>query len=172
VIAGRPGATKHQDHDPLFLDAIQRVGPSILVRVMARMHEACKYVTLVEKWLGEIDLQADFYAKPVEHASGRGFGSTEAARGALSDWIVIDQGKIANYQVVTPTAWNIGPQDAKNVHGPMEQSFIGAPIKDPTDPVEMGHVARSYDSCLVCTVHAYDGKTGRELAKFRIGETG
>jgi uptake hydrogenase large subunit len=172
VIAGRPGAAKHQDHDPLFLDAIQRVGPSILVRVMARMHEACKYSALARKWLSEIDLHAPFYSKPVEHSSGRGFGSTEAARGSLSDWIVLDQGKIANYQVVTPTAWNIGPQDAKNVHGPMEQSFIGAPIKDPTDPVEMGHVARSYDSCLVCTVHAYDGKTGRELAKFRIGETG
>jgi Ni,Fe-hydrogenase I large subunit len=172
VIAGRPGATKHQDHDPLFLDAIQTVGPSILVRVMARMHEACKYAALARKWLAEIDLHAPFYSKPVEHASGRGFGSTEAARGSLSDWIVLDQGKIANYQVVTPTAWNIGPQDAKMVHGPMEQSFIGAPIKDPSDPVEMGHVARSYDSCLVCTVHAYDGKTGRELAKFRIGETG
>lgn len=172
VIAGRPGAAKHQDHDPLFLDAIQKAGPSILVRVMARMHEACKYHTLAQKWLSEIDLHAPFYTKPVEHSSGKGFGSTEAARGSLSDWIVIDQGKIANYQVITPTAWNIGPQDAKNVHGPMEQAFIGAPIQDPADPVEMGHVARSFDSCLVCTVHAYDGKTGRELASFRIGETG
>jgi hydrogenase large subunit len=43
---------------------------------------------------------------------------------------------------------------------------------DPADPVEMGHVARSYDSCLVCTVHAYDGKTGRELAAFRLGAGG
>jgi Ni,Fe-hydrogenase I large subunit len=34
-------------------------------------------------------------------------------------------------------------------------------------PVEVGHVARSCDSCLVCTVHAYDGK-GRELSKFVI----
>ena len=169
VIAGRPGAAAHQDHDPLFLDAVQKAGPSVFVRVMARMHEACKYITLVEQWLGELDLHADFYAKPVEHASGRGFGSTEAARGALSDWIVIDEGRIANYQVITPTAWNIGPQDAHDVHGPMEQSFIGSPVHDPADPVEMGHVARSYDSCLVCTVHAYDGKTGRELSRFRIG---
>jgi Ni,Fe-hydrogenase I large subunit len=172
VIAGRPGAAKHQDHDPLFLDAVQKAGPSVLVRVMARMHEACKYYRLAQQWLSQIELHDNFYTKPVEHASGKGFGSTEAARGSLSDWIVIDQGKIANYQVVTPTAWNIGPQDAKMVHGPMEQSFIGSPIHDPSDPVEMGHVARSYDSCLVCTVHAYDGRTGRELAKFRIGETG
>lgn len=55
---------------------------------------------------------------------------------------------------------------------PMEQSLIGSPIRDAADPVEMGHVVRSYDSCLVCTVHTYDGKTGRELAKFRIGERG
>ena len=169
VVSGRPGAAAHQDHDPLFLDAVKKAGPSVLVRVMARMHEACKYIRLVERWLGEIDLHAVFYAKPVEHASGRGFGSTEAARGSLSDWIVIDQGKIANYQVITPTAWNIGPQDAHDVHGPMEQSFIGSPVHDPADPVEMGHVARSYDSCLVCTVHAYDGKMGRELSRFRIG---
>jgi Ni,Fe-hydrogenase I large subunit len=28
-------------------------------------------------------------------------------------------------------------------------------------------VCRSYDSCLVCTVHAYDARTGDELACFR-----
>jgi Ni,Fe-hydrogenase I large subunit len=170
VNAGRPGAAKHQDYDPLFLDAVKKAGPSVLVRVMARMHEACKYYKLTQKWLSEIQLHENFYTKPVEHASGKGFGSTEAARGSLSDWIVIENGKIENYQVVTPTAWNIGPRDGLGVHGPMEQSFIGSTIHDPTDPVEMGHVARSYDSCLVCTVHAYDGKSGRELARFRIGE--
>ncbi len=52
--------------------------------------------------------------------------------------------------------------------GPMEQAFIGAPIEDMHDPVELGHVARSFDSCLVCTVHAYDGKTGEELSKFQV----
>lgn len=170
VVAGRPGAAKHQDYDPLFLDAIKTVGPSVLVRVMARMHEACKYYNLARRWLGELDLHDKFYTKPTEHAEGKGFGSTEAARGSLSDWIIIKNGKIENYQVVTPTAWNIGPLDGKNVHGPMEQSFIGARIADPADPVEVGHVARSFDSCLVCTVHTYDAKSGKELARFKIGE--
>jgi uptake hydrogenase large subunit len=134
------------------------------------MHEACKYYKLARKWLDALDLHDKFYTKPVEHAEGKGFGSTEAARGSLSDWIVIKNGRIENYQVVTPTAWNIGPQDGENTHGPMEQSFIGAHIVDPTDPVEMGHVARSFDSCLVCTVHTYDEKTGKELARFRLGD--
>jgi len=170
VIAGRPDALEHQDYDPLFLNAIKKEGPNCLVRVMARMHEVCKYYQLAQKWLSEIDLHGKFYTKPEELKSGKGFGATEAARGSLADWIVIENGQIENYQVVTPTAWNIGPQDGNEVHGPMEQSFIGAPIADPTDPVEMGHVARSYDSCLVCTVHTYDSKTGKELARFRIGE--
>ena len=43
VIAGRPDAKDHQDFDPLFLDAVKKDGPNCLVRVMARMHEACKY---------------------------------------------------------------------------------------------------------------------------------
>ncbi len=157
---GAPGGLKHQDYDPLFMDAMKAVGPSVLVRVMARMHEACKYYKLAQKWLSELQLHDRFYNKPEELASGKGFGSTEAARGSLSDWIVIEKGRIENYQVVTPTAWNIGPQDSKDVHGPMEQAFIGSEITDPTDPIEMGHVARSFDSCLVCTVHTYDGKTG------------
>lgn len=170
VIAGRPGAESFQNFDPLFLDAINTIGPSVMVRVMGRMHEATKYYTFARKWLEDINLHGKFYTKPVELAEGKGFGSTEAARGALSDWIVISNGRIENYQVVTPTAWNIGPRDNKDVKGPMEQAFIGAGIADPLDPVEMGHVARSFDSCLVCTVHAYDGKSGRELSRFRIGE--
>ncbi|HFC11666.1 MAG TPA: cytochrome-c3 hydrogenase [Anaerolineae bacterium] len=171
IIAGRQGAAAHQDYDPLFLDAFNTVGPNVLVRVMARMHEAAKYMRLVRGWLRDVNLHEKFYIKPVELADGKGFGATEAARGALADWIVIKDGKIENYQVVTPTAWNIGPMDGNDVHGPMEQAFIGTPIADDHDPVELGHVARSFDSCLVCTVHAYDNKTGKELAKFRIGDS-
>jgi uptake hydrogenase large subunit len=170
VVAGRPDAKPHQDFDPLFLSAVKSQGPSVMLRVLARMHEAAKYFKLARRCLDELDLHDKFYAKPVEAPNGKGFGSTEAARGSLSDWIVLKNGQIENYQIVTPTAWNIGPSDSHETHGPMEQSFIGAEIKDPSDPVEMGHVARSFDSCLVCTVHAYDEKTGRQLAKFRLGE--
>jgi Ni,Fe-hydrogenase I large subunit len=169
MMANRPDAGPHQDFDPFVFDMIKNVGPNVLTRVLARMHEAPKYFMSVKRWLSEIDLHADFYAKPAEPQSGKGFGSTEAARGALSDWIVIEDGKIANYQVITPTAWNIGPRDGQDNHGPMEKCFVGAPIQNPDFPVELAQVAHSFDSCLVCTVHAYDGKTGRELASFRMG---
>ncbi len=168
VIAGKPDPQPWQDYDPLFHNVINQIGPSVMVRVLARMHEAAKYYKLARKWLDEIDLHEKFYVKPVEHAEGKGFGATEAARGALADWIVIKDGKIENYQVITPTAWNIGPRDSQKVRGPMETAFIGAPIADMQDPVELGHVARSFDSCLVCTVHAYDARTGKELVRFQV----
>jgi uptake hydrogenase large subunit len=168
MVAAGPNAGAHQDDDPLFLDMVNTIGPSVMVRQLARMHEGPKYFQWVRKWLDEIDLHESFYTKPVELTEGRGFGSTEAARGSLSDWIVIENGKIANYQVVTPTAWNIGPRDGSEQLGPIEQALVGSPIVDQNDPVELGHVARSFDSCLVCTVHAYDGKTGKELSRFVI----
>ena len=80
---------------------------------------------------------------------------------------LVKDGKIKNYQIIAPTTWNVGPRSADGVRGPMEQALIGSPIKDVHDPVEVGHVCRSYDSCLVCTVHAHDAKTGEELARFR-----
>lgn len=168
VAAGAPGAAAHQDDDGLFIDMINKLGPSVFVRQMARMHEGPKYYKWVMDWLSKVDLHGSFYDKPTEPASGKGFGGTEAARGSLQDWIVLEDGKIENYQVVTPTAWNIGPRDAGGALGPIEAALVGSPIVDQDDPVELGHVARSFDSCLVCTVHAYDGKTGKELSKFVV----
>jgi hypothetical protein len=107
-----------------------------------------------------------WYLKPTER-NGRGWGATQAIRGALCHWVELHDGKIKNYQIIAPTTWNVGPRTEEGVRGPMEEAFIGAPIVDPSDPVEIGHVARSYDSCLVCTVHAYDARTGKELARFK-----
>lgn len=168
MAAGAPGAGPHQDDDGLFVDIVNKIGPSVFVRQLARLHEAPKYYKWVMDWLNRVDLHDSFYTKPAEPTSGKGFGGTEAARGALQDWIVLENGKIENYQVITPTAWNIGPRDSGSQLGPIEQALVGSPIVDVNDPVELGHVARSFDSCLVCTVHAYDGKTGKELSKFVV----
>jgi Ni,Fe-hydrogenase I large subunit len=96
-----------------------------MVRQLARMHEGPKYF----QWTRQVARPArparQLLHQAVEHASGKGFGSTEAARGSLSDWIVIENGRIENYQVVTPTAWNIGPRDGEGVLGPIEQALVG-----------------------------------------------
>ncbi len=168
MIAGNPEREAWQTYDPLIRDIHDKIGPSIFLRTLARLHEAPKYYQLARSWIDQIDLHDRFYIQPVEREAGKGFGATEAARGALADWVVLEEGKIANYQVITPTAWNIGPKDGAENNGPMEESFVGAPVEDLHDPIELGHVARSFDSCIVCTVHAYDGKTGEEMARFKV----
>jgi len=130
------------------------------------MHETVKLYRQAERCLREFRLDEPFYEKP-EPKDGQGWGATEAIRGALAHWISVKDNKIENYQIVAPTTWNCGPRDAEGHRGPIEEALIGTPIATKTDPVEVGHVARSFDSCLVCTVHAYDKKTGKELARFR-----
>jgi hydrogenase large subunit len=168
VAGGRQGES-WQHYDPLILDMYKSMGgPSLHLRQIARMHETIKLYRQAEHCLREFKLNDSWYVKPTEK-DGRGWGATEAIRGALCHWIEVEGGKIKNYQIVAPTTWNVGPRDADGNLGPIESALVGSPIADPTDPVEVGHVARSFDSCLVCTVHAHDAKTGKELSRFRIG---
>ena len=65
----------------------------------------------------------------------------------------IQDEKIVHYQIITPTAWNGSPRDENGVRGAWEEALIGTPIRDIKNPVEAGHVVRSFDPCLVCAVH-------------------
>ncbi len=167
LVSGRETNESWRYHDPLVLDMFRRLGKaSVMLRHFARMHELVGLYREAERSLRELRLGDPWYIKPAEQ-DGRGWGATEAARGALAHWIDVEGGKIKNYQIVSPTTWNIGPRTGDGVPGPVETALIGAPIADPRDPIEVGHVCRSYNSCMVCTVHAHDASTGEELARFR-----
>jgi hydrogenase large subunit len=141
-------------------------GASVMLRQFARLHEIHKLYREAERALREFRLNDSWYIKPVPR-DGRGWGATEAARGALCHWIETENNAIKNYQIIAPTTWNVGPRTDDGLRGPIEEALMGTPIADEHDPVEVGHVCRSYDSCLVCTVHAHDAHTGEELARFR-----
>ena len=167
MVAGGTHGHSWQHHDPLVVSMYKALGgPSLHLRQIARMHETIKLYRQAERCLREFRLDEPFYIKP-KVRDGKGWGATEAIRGALAHWIEVEDGKLKNYQIIAPTTWNVGPRDANENPGPIEAALIGAPIANKHDPVEVGHVARSFDSCLVCTVHAYDAKTGEQLAKFR-----
>lgn len=167
LVAGGQHGEAWQHHDPLILNMYKKMGgASVHLRQIGRMHETVKLYREAERCLREFRLNDPWYIKPRER-DGRGFGATEASRGALSHWIEVKDNKIKNYQIVSPTTWNVGPRDGQQARGPIEEALIGTPIVDSSDPVEVGHVARSFDSCLVCCVHAHDAQTGKELARFR-----
>jgi len=98
-------------------------------------------------------------------ANCKGVGPTEAPRGALAHWIVINDQKIANYQLVVPTTWNASPRDAGGQRSPYEASLIGTPVHDPKVPLEILRTIHSFDPCLACAVHLYDDK-GETLKEF------
>jgi hydrogenase large subunit len=167
IMSANPANMAHQFRDPLFGDILAKKGANVFTRALARMHEAPRLYGMINQWLSEIDLDGEFYIKPKE-IDGKGFGATEAARGALAHWIEIENGVIKNYQVIAPTTFNVGPNDDLGNSGPIEAALEGTEIEDPHDPVEVGMVARSFDSCLVCTVHAHDAKSGKTLAQFKL----
>ena len=167
LVAGGSHGDSWQHTHPLVLDIYRaKGGASVLLRQFARLHEIVTLYRAAERCLREFHLKDLWYIKPKER-DGRGWGATEAIRGALCHWIEVEGGRIKNYQIVAPTTWNVGPRTDDGTRGPIEEALVGAPVADPHDPVEVGHVCRSYDSCLVCTVHAHDARTGEELARFR-----
>jgi hydrogenase large subunit len=139
---------------PLFRDLIEVEGPSVFTRQLARIVRQAELLPAMESWIRETHGGGKFYHKPGPISDGEGAGLIDAPRGALGHWIKIADGKIAHYQIITPTSWNASPRDSRGTRGPWEEALVGTEVKDPSDPVELGHVVRSYDACLVCTVHA------------------
>ena len=97
----------------------------------------------------------------------QGVGFMEAPRGALAHWIVIENGKIANYQAVVPSTWNAGPRDVNNQAGAYEASLQGHVLHDPKQPVEILRTIHSFDPCIACAVHVTDPE-GEELVKVQV----
>ena len=154
-----------------------KLGPEVLHstigRHAARAIRACMLADLAEKhWtllvnnIAKGDLmihnQPEFPSSEIE-----GVGTHEAPRGLLSHWIVIKNGKIANYQAVVPSTWNASPRDAKGVQGPYEASLLHNPIADPERPLEVLRTIHSFDPCLACAVHTFD-PTGKQIVKVKV----
>jgi hydrogenase large subunit len=96
-----------------------------------------------------------------------GMGFWEAGRGALTHHLVLRGGRIANYQIVTPSTWMASPRDPFGAPGPYEEAVMNTPILEeferPEDfsGIDILRTIRSFDPCMPCTVHLYAG--GRVL---------
>ena len=108
----------------------------------------------LEEWTRAIVPHEPFYVDTPALTEAEGAGLIEAARGSLGHWLSVRNGRIFNYQIVAPTTWNFSPRDSAGVPGACERALIGAPVrKGESDPVAVQHIVRSFDPCMVCTVH-------------------
>ncbi len=100
-------------------------------------------------------------------ADAKGYGFTEAPRGALAHWIHIKDTKIENYQIVVPSTWNASPKDGKGQHGAYEAALLNTPMADPKRPLEILRTIHSFDPCLACASHVF-GPNGEKLAEIKV----
>ncbi len=137
----------------MWVNGDYRAGISVMDRHMARALETLKIAQAMQDWAGELRIGRPVYVESAPPRSAKAYGLTEAPRGALGHWIRIRNGKIARYQIVTPTCWNASPRDTAGVPGPIEQALIGTPVSDWKMPIELLRVVHAFDPCMACAVH-------------------
>jgi hydrogenase large subunit len=160
------------DGDPLIVALYREQRDSAWLRQLARLRRMTHLLRFLRQTLHQLTTRLqEPHIIPVPQTTERdgcGAGLLTATRGALGHWISIRDGVFDRYQIISPTSWNASPRDSAGVPGHWEQSLIGIPLTDPDDPLEIGHVIRSHDPCLVCTVHFLE-PGGRVRSRMRLG---
>jgi Ni,Fe-hydrogenase I large subunit len=140
---------------PLFTERVRTWGGNVMLRQLARLVRPAAILPAIDQWLAAMTVcKSPFFEDYAKRVTAQGYGLVSAPRGALGHWLTIRDGVVANYQVITPTAWNASPRDAQGVRGPWEEAMVGTAVQDIRHPLEVEHIVRSFDPCLVCTVHA------------------
>ncbi len=151
---------------------------STLGRTAARALESKILADAMQGWyddlmanikVGDLRTFNDQYWEPSswpKHMAG--VGLMEAPRGGLSHWLVVDNGRITNYQAVVPTTWNAGPRDGQEQPGAYEAALQDNHVMvDAKQPIEILRTIHSFDPCLACAVHVTD-PDGDELVQVKI----
>ena len=171
-------AKGHQDLKPIVDSTLKQLGIpvqalfSTLGRTAARGLETVAIGQAMEGWIMELvgnikDGDTATYQSWEMPGSAQGVGLNDVPRGSLGHWINIEGGKIANYQYVVPSTWNLGPRDEKGQLGPVEEALINTPIADPKRPLEVLRTVHSFDPCVACGVHVIDPDSN-QVYKFRV----
>jgi hydrogenase large subunit len=158
-LAGKPAQTGAlaralcNDHS-LLTTLTHHRGSSVASRVIARFLEIARLIPEMEQWVRALRPREPFCLDVPMPRDGQGIGLCEAARGALGHWVSVQNGQITDYQIIAPTTWNFSPRDQNGIAGPLEQALVGCPAAENSPaPVAVQHVVRSFDPCMVCTVH-------------------
>jgi hydrogenase large subunit len=176
-------ASGHRQTRELVSRALQKLDVplaalySTLGRTAARTLETKIIADAMQGWYDQLiaNIKAGdvrtFNEKPWDPSSwpktAKGAGFTEAPRGALGHWVVIEEGRIANYQAVVPSTWNAGPRDANGQDGAYEAALKGTRLHDARQPIEILRTIHSFDPCIACAVHVVDPK-GDELIRVKV----
>ena len=141
-----------------------------LERNRARAY-ACAYTALVamDNWMRGMQMLRNGITEvstPFEiprKGTQIGVGFWGAGRGYLTHHGVFENGKISNYQIVTPSTWMASPRDPFGNMGPYEEAVLNTPLLESFSKdedfkgIDILRAIRSFDPCMPCTTHVYAG---------------
>lgn len=138
------------------------IGFGAVGRLWSRAQETKKIAEAAKLWLDRLEPGAETLDTRIEQESGTGVGLFEAMRGTLGHWVHIEKGRVKNYQIITPSAFNFSSRDEAGTRSVGETSIIGLKIQTP-ELKEVGRIIRSFDPCFSCSVHLMNGEAVRSL---------
>jgi len=92
-----------------------------------------------------------------------GVGFWGAGRGWLTHHLVLDNGLVSNYQIVTPSTINASPRDPWDSLGAYEEAVMNTPLletfaaPEKFKGIDVLRTIRSFDPCMPCTTHIFAG---------------
>lgn len=115
-----------EDHGYFEYEVLNPKG-SVIDRLAARVALTILTSQKVFEWL--LELKSYTNQKVTNYRNvpkeGEGFGLWDAPRGGLLHYIKVKDHKIANYQCVVPSTWNLSPRDDFGQPGPVETALEG-----------------------------------------------
>lgn len=134
--------------DPLIRDLHRRFKDSTLTRIVARVCECAHLLQRTQVLLTHLDISEPSYIKPksnLNYLTGEGVGIVEASRGTLIHKLSVKNGFIKEYDIITPTVWNLGNGTTENP-SIVQKAILGLPSIEKAD-----FIFKSFDVCSVCT---------------------
>lgn len=134
------------------LAGLYEAGSSAMARVTARNYELLRVCRIMKKLIEKINIDYKNIVKINIAEEGNGVGYKDTMRGALCHFVGVKEGVIDNYDIITPSAWNLGPANGYT-KGVVEKALLGTEIRDLQAPIELGRIVRSFDPCISCATH-------------------
>jgi len=133
---------------PIVKNMHRRYKDSAYTRSMARIFELVYLVKYSKTLLDSINIfePSCVEVTNISKISGTGVGVVEAPRGPLIHRIDVENGVIKDYEIITPTQFNIG-SSTKQKPTPAQKAMVGSTI------AEAKFIFKTFDVCSVCTTH-------------------
>jgi len=132
---------------PIVKSLHKRYKDSLLTRVFARIHEVAQLLDYSKKLLQNLQLDEPscVLENSMQLVDFEGTGVVEAARGSLIHKTTVQNGVIRNYDIITPTQWNLshGTEDEQGI---AVEAMVGSKSME-----EASFIFRTFDVCSVCT---------------------